>query len=150
MKTKQKKRIINATYIQLNSAELDLYLAFRFSLTWIKKVKVKCLHLNWITLSAIWAVLPRGPVRATTPLVSSVTTGGNRSTRRKPAMLGRVKLDNSLVTCDQGNNQITAWSLNRTLVTVVRDACTTTVPPVYISQVSCRYFCVGLEFHSTC
>ena len=44
-------------------------------------------------------------------------------------MFGRVKLDNTLLTCDQGNlNQITAWSLNQTLVTVVRDTCTVTVP----------------------
>ena len=43
-------------------------------------------------------------------------------------MLGRVKLDNTLVKCDQGNfNQITARSWNQTLVTVVRDTCTTTV-----------------------
>ena len=48
------------------------------------------LYLYWIILSAIWAVLLRGLVR-TTPLGSSVTTGGNQSTRRKPAMLGRVK-----------------------------------------------------------
>ena len=45
-------------------------------------------------------------------------------------MLGRDKLDNTLLTCDQGNfNQITVRSRNRTLVTVVRDTCTTTVPP---------------------
>ena len=45
-------------------------------------------------------------------------------------VLGRVKLDNTLLTCDQGNfNQMIAWSRNRTLVTVVRDRCTTTVPP---------------------
>ena len=45
-------------------------------------------------------------------------------------MLGRVKLNNTLLTCDQGNfNQITARGRNRTLVTVVRDTCTTTVPP---------------------
>ena len=45
-------------------------------------------------------------------------------------MLDRVKLDNTLLTCDQGNfNQITARSWNRTQVTVVRDTCTTTVPP---------------------
>ena len=45
-------------------------------------------------------------------------------------MLGRVKPDNTLLTCDQGNfNQITAWGRNQTLVTVVRDTCTTTVPP---------------------
>ena len=57
-------------------------------------------------------------------------------------MLGRVKLNITLLTCDQGNfNQITAWSRNRTLVTGVRDTCTTPVPPaldrawVYFTQV---------------
>ena len=46
-------------------------------------------------------------------------------------MLGRVKLDNTLLTCDHGNfNQITARSRNRTLVTVVRDTCTTIVTRV--------------------
>ena len=45
-------------------------------------------------------------------------------------MLGRAKLDNTLLTCDQSNfNQITARCRNRTLVTVVRDTSTTTVPP---------------------
>ena len=45
-------------------------------------------------------------------------------------MLGGVKLDNTLLTCDQGNfNQITTRLRNRTLVTVVRDMCTTTVLP---------------------
>ena len=45
-------------------------------------------------------------------------------------MLGGVKLDNTLLTCDQSNfNQITARSMNQTLLTVVRDMCTTTVPP---------------------
>ena len=45
-------------------------------------------------------------------------------------MLGTVKLDNTLLTCGQGNfNQIATRSRNRTLVTVVRDLCTTTVPP---------------------
>ena len=58
-------------------------------------VKVKVLYLYWITLSATWVALPRGPVKAT-PHGSIVTTGGNRSTRRKPAMFGRVKLDNIL------------------------------------------------------
>ena len=55
-------------------------------------------------------------------------------------MLGRVKLGNTLLTCDQGNfNQITARSRNRTLVTVVRDMYTTTVPPA--PQVSnCEFF----------
>ena len=43
-------------------------------------------------------------------------------------MLGRVKLENSFLTCDQGNfNQITARSHNWILVTVVRDRCSTTV-----------------------
>ena len=32
---------------------------------------------------------------------------------RKPTMHGKVKLDNTLLTCDQGNLQITAWSRNR-------------------------------------
>ena len=45
-------------------------------------------------------------------------------------MLGRVKLDNTLLECDQGNfSQITAQSWDQTLVTVVRNTCTTTVPP---------------------
>ena len=66
----------------------------------------------------------------TTPHGSSVTTGGNRSISRKPAMLGGVNIDKTLLTCDQGNfNEITAWSRNRILVTVVRGKCTTTVPP---------------------
>ena len=50
------------------------------------------------------------------------------SARGKPAMLGRVKQDNTLLTCDQGNfSQITARSRNRTLVTKAKDTCTTTV-----------------------
>ena len=82
-----------------------------------EETEVKCIYLYWITLSGIWAVLPRGPVKAT-PHGSNVTTGGNRSTRRKPAMFGRVKLDNTLLTCDQGNfNQITARSQNQTQLT---------------------------------
>ena len=37
-------------------------------------------------------------------------------------MLGRVKLDNTLLTCDQGNfSQIPARSQNRTLAVEVRD-----------------------------
>ena len=73
--------------------------------------------------------LPRDSVKAT-PHWPSVTTGGNRIARRKPAIRGGVKLDNTLPTCDQGNfNQITTRSRNRTLVTVVRDTCTTTVTP---------------------
>ena len=45
-------------------------------------------------------------------------------------MFGRVKLDNTLLTCDKDNfNQVTARSRKRTLVTVVRDMCTTTVSP---------------------
>ena len=40
-----------------------------------------------------------------------------------PAMFGRVKMDYTLPTCDQGNfNQITARSWKRTLVKVVRHA----------------------------
>ena len=46
-------------------------------------------------------------------------------------MPGRVKLDNTLLTCNQGNfNQITARRQNRTLFTAVRDTCTIAVPPV--------------------
>ena len=49
---------------------------------------------------------------------------------KKLAMVGRDKLDNTLLTSNQGNfNQITAQSQNRTLVTVVRNTCTTAVPP---------------------
>ena len=45
-------------------------------------------------------------------------------------MFVSVKLDNTLLTCDQGNfNQGTAQSQNLTLVTVVRHTCSTTVPP---------------------
>ena len=44
-------------------------------------------------------------------------------------MLGRVKLDNTLLTCDPGNfNQRTARNRDRTMVTVVKGG-TTTVPP---------------------
>ena len=40
------------------------------------------------------------------------------------------KQDNTVLTYDQGNfNQITTRSRNRTLVTIVRDTCTATVPP---------------------
>ena len=61
---------------------------------------------------------------------SSIFTGGNWSARRKPVMLGRAKLDNILLTFDQGKfNLITTRSRNRTIVTVVRDTCTSTVPP---------------------
>ena len=94
---------------------------------------MKWLYLYWITLSATTAVLPRSPLRST-PRGSSVTTGGNRSTRRKPAMFGRDKLDNILLTCDQGNfNQITECCRNRTPITLVKDTCTTTVPPAPLS-----------------
>ena len=82
---------------------------------------LKCIYLYWITLSTTSTVLPKGPVR-TTPHASSVTTGGNWNTQ--------YKLNNTLLTCDQGNfNQATARSQNRIQVTVVRDTCTTTVPP---------------------
>ena len=47
-----------------------------------------------------------------------------------------VKLDNNLLTCGHGNfNQITARRWNQTLVTVVRDTCTTILtaaPHLYI------------------
>ena len=50
---------------------------------------------------------------------------------KKPAMLDSVKLINTFLTCDKGNfNQITARSRNQTLVTMVRDTRTTTVPTV--------------------
>ena len=46
-------------------------------------------------------------------------------------MLRRVKLDNTLLTYNQGNfKQATAWIPNQTLVTEVRETCTSTVPPV--------------------
>ena len=58
-------------------------------------------------------------------------------------MLGRVKLENILLTCDQGNfNQITERSKNRTLVTVVRDKCTINVS--LAPQQSAIHFCVLL------
>ena len=45
-------------------------------------------------------------------------------------MLGGVKPDNTLFTCDKGNfNQITTQGRNRALVTVTRDTCTNTVSP---------------------
>ena len=48
----------------------------------------------------------------------------------KPAILVRVKLGNFLFIFGQSNlNHTTVWSWNRTLVTVARDRCTTTVPP---------------------
>ena len=50
-------------------------------------VKVECIYLFWITLSATWAVSPRHPVRVTSQ-GSSVTTRGNQSTRRKLARFG--------------------------------------------------------------
>ena len=103
-----------------------LYFGFENGILGEGVCEVKCFYLYWITLSAISVVLSRGPVSAT-PHGSSVIADGNRITRRKPAMLATVKLDNSLLTCDQGNfNQITARSRKRTLVTVVGDTCTTT------------------------
>ena len=45
-------------------------------------------------------------------------------------MLGRDKFNKTLLRCGQDNfNQITAWIRGRTLVTVMRDTCTATVPP---------------------
>ena len=94
-------------------------------------------YLSWLL---------RGPTRATCH-GSSVTTGGNQSTSRKPAMLGRVKLDDTLLTCDQGNfNQITARSRNGILVTLVRHVhhhCGTSTPciavPINAGSNSLRY-----------
>ena len=55
-------------------------------------------------------------------------------------MLGRVKLDNILLTRDQGNfSHITPWSRNRTSVTVVTDTCTTTAPPAPFYSKSLLY-----------
>ena len=85
--------------------------------------KLPCLYLYQIhiTLPARSDVVPRGLVRAT-PHGSSVIAGENQSTQRKPAVLGRVKLDNTLLMCDQDNfNQITAQSGNQASVTVARD-----------------------------
>ena len=51
-------------------------------------------------------------------------------------------MDNALLTCDQDNfNQITAQSRNQTLVTAVRNTCTTTVPPAPIIPHSCNRCC---------
>ena len=73
-------------------------------------------------------VLPKAPARAT-PDGSNITTGGNSNTQRKTTMLGRVKLNNTFLTCDKGDfNQRAPWSQNQIHVTVVRDTCTTTVP----------------------
>ena len=55
---------------------------------------------------------------------------GNRSIQKKPAVLGRVKLDKTDVTCCQRNfNRTIAWSRNRNFSTHVKDTCATTVPP---------------------
>ena len=46
------------------------------------------------------------------------------------SVVGRVELDSTLPTCEQGNfSQVTARNRNRILVTVVRDTRPTTVPP---------------------
>ena len=67
-------------------------------------------------------------------------------------MLGRVKLDNTLLTCNKGNfYQITRWSRIQALVTMVRDTCSTTVPPAAPKPVSksmpnvSAYDSVGIE-----
>ena len=45
-------------------------------------------------------------------------------------MFDEVKLNNTLLTRDQSNfGEITAWCRSRTLITVVRHTCTTTVLP---------------------
>ena len=74
----------------------------------------------------------------------SVNTGGNRSVQRKPATLVRVKLDNTLLTCDKGNfNQVTARNRNRTLVTVVGHTCTTYCATSIPAKESRRLLFVG-------
>ena len=66
------------------------------------------------------------------PVLLQEETGVPR--RWKPSMLGRVKLDNILLTCDQGNfNRITARSWKRTLVSGERHMhylCATSTPIV--------------------
>ena len=70
-------------------------------------ITIRWLYLYWITLSVTQAALAKGPVRATSPC-PVLCTEGNQNTRRKLAVLGRVKLDHTFPTCDQGNfNQIT-------------------------------------------
>ena len=96
----------------------------------IVQFSIMCLFTLDNPISCNSAVLARGSARGS-PHGFGVTTGRNRSTQRKLAKLGGVKLDHTLLTCDQGNfNQITTRLWNRTLVTVVRDTCTTTVLPV--------------------
>ena len=64
-----------------------------------------------------------------TPHESRVVTRGNRSTRRNPAMLGRVKLDNTLFTNESTNfNRIKARGGNRNLVEEERGMGATGVP----------------------
>lgn len=88
-----------------------------------------CLYLYWINVSATRSDFFRGQVRDT-PHGCSVTAVGNRRIPKKPAMFSTVKQDNTILTCDKGSfNQIRARGWNRTLVKLVRDSCTTTLPP---------------------
>ena len=78
--------------------------------------------LHDVILSALTELLFIGAQKWSHTPHGCVTTIGNWSTWRKPVMLGRVELDNTLLTCDQGNfNQITAQSQNQTLPTVMKD-----------------------------
>ena len=81
--------------------------------------EIKRFYLCSITLSARYAVVPRSPVRAS-PHGSSVTIGGNRSTRRKPAIFAWINMWQWLL---QSEN---CSKLERIRVTVVKDTCTTT------------------------
>ena len=111
------------------------HVIFRYFVT----TKLKCLYLYWKTLSATQAVLLMGD-----------PSWVQCYYRRKPeyseetGVLGenlRCLVESnwtrifSNVALIKGNfNQITARSRNRTLVTVVRDTCTTTVPPVPLTN----------------
>ena len=96
---------------------------------WFFTFRCKTIICCWNFDLIFPAVLPRGPVRAT-PYGSTVTTWRNRSTQRELEILGRVKLDNTLLVLDKGKfNQIAAQSRNQTLVTVMRDMWPTTVLP---------------------
>ena len=92
------------------------------------KLHIISVYFYRISILAWWAVLHQGRIRVT-PHGFSVTTEGYQTTHRKPAMLGRVKLSKVLLTCDQSYfNQITALSRIQTLVTMMTDTCTATMP----------------------
>ena len=135
---------MNCTGGPYNYCESNQYLSFFPSL----KCKLKCLYLYWITyqlpkllsLKVQYGSSLMDPVLLQETGNRSTCTTGNRSTWRKPAKLSRVKLDNTLLTYDQGSfNQITIRSRNRTLVTVVTNTCTTTVPQLINYLISPYY-----------